>query len=262
MYKRSCLHETFWKAHTWSVKLLITHFSGSSTNSTLRAVFSVDSMKCGLKGSVAWFSNSVCIVFGNIISAQGSGEEKAILFFFFKCLGFVDARNRPKPQCHFWHPEVRKAQVLLSHSKNETPLLPCSLAPAYRLNALCRRRWSTTQKLNNSNFMINQHLMKSNMFRGIMSKKRPLFFLHLPFASLITSFLYLLLPALGSKLSLCLPFSVCSLNLYWLMFFPFYSELFSCFFHVFPVSYSFILNLGLPCSYFYNSTSISRLLPT
>lgn len=78
--------------------------------------------------------------------------------------------------------------------------------------------------------MINQHLMKSNMFRGIMSKKRPFFFLHLPFASLITSFLYLLLPALGSKLSLCLPFSVCSLNLYWLMFFPFYSELFSCFF--------------------------------
>lgn len=78
--------------------------------------------------------------------------------------------------------------------------------------------------------MINQHLMKSNMFRGIMSKKRPFFFLHLPFASLITSFLYLLLPASGSKLSLCLPFSDCSLNLYWLMFFPFYSELFSCFF--------------------------------
>jgi len=82
MYERSCLHEAFWKAHTWSVKLLITHFSGSSTNSTLRAVFSVDSMKCGLKGSVAWFSNSVCIVFGNIISAQGSGEEKVILFHF------------------------------------------------------------------------------------------------------------------------------------------------------------------------------------
>lgn len=181
MYKRSCLHEAFWKAHTWSVKLLITHFSGSSTNSTLRAVFSVDSMKCGLKGSVAWFSNSVCIVFWKHYFCTGLWGRKGDSFPFFKCLGFVDARNRPKPRCHFWHPKVRKAQVLLSHRKNETPLLPCSLAPAYRLNALCRRRWSTTQKLNNSNFMINQHLMKSNMFRGIMSKKRPLFFSPLTF---------------------------------------------------------------------------------
>lgn len=84
--------------------------------------------------------------------------------------------------------------------------------------------------LNTSNFTINQHSMKLNMFQEIMSKKCPLFFLHLPYASLITSFLFLLLPALGSKLSLCLPFSLCSIYHHWLMFFPFYSELFFCFF--------------------------------
>lgn len=81
---------------------------------------------------------------------------------------------------------------------HETPWLLCSLAPAHRLHTFCGRRFSATQKLESGDFMINKHLMKNKQtFQELTSKKCPYSFpSHPSFASLVPSFLYLLLPIL------------------------------------------------------------------
>lgn len=144
---------------------------------------------------------------------------------------------------------------------HETPLLPCSLAPAHRLYTFCGRRFSTTQKLKSSAFMINKHLMKKKNFFEEMSKKCPYSFpSHPSFAPLAPSFLYLLLPVLTVSLSVifslfskALLTHTLSFLLKGLFWFP------TC--PPPPVVHPFILHLVLVCSSFYFSVYLLRLLP-
>lgn len=119
---------------------------------------------------------------------------------------------------------------------HETPWLPCSLAPARRLYTSHGRRFSTMQKLKSSALMINKHLMKKeNLFQEAMSKKCPYSFPSDPsFASLVPSFLNLLLPVLMVSLL----FSLFSPTLQGLILFPFYSRVF----------FWFLICLPTPCS--------------
>lgn len=104
--------------------------------------------------------------------------------------------------------EKEKIMASIPLQMHETPWLLCSLAPAHRLHTFCGRRFSATQKLKSSDFMINKHLMKNKqMFQELTSKKRPYSFpSHPSFAFLVPSFLYLLLPILIVSLSVVFSF--------------------------------------------------------
>lgn len=196
-------------------------------------VFSFNS-SCFVKEEVLLpdFHNSVCIVFGNILYLQSLGEEN-VLFSIFQCVGFEtletgqifddilkSARLKVK---HCLITKKKKFMASIALQMHETPGL-WSLAPACRLYTFCSR-FSTTEKLPSSDFMINKHFMKQKtLFQEKVGEKSPI----LSLATLLFLFSTLLsLPfAAGYNGLSAILFPP---KLYRLILFLFYSRIFSWF---------------------------------